>query len=118
MNRITIATVFAFLAAVGSTGCFAQSTTTTTEGNGTYEQNAPSDPADPADPNERAEQVAGANGPIQTLELEFAPSDPATEQQGPFPEPWIRVMGPFPEPWNGSTAEPGSGNNGNDPNKP
>lgn len=122
MNRITITSVFAFLTAAGSMGCLGQSTTTT-EGSGTYEQTAPSEPSSPRSSTDvEGEQVKGANGqPVQTLELEFvAPSTPpGTEQQGPFPEPWIRVMGPFPEPWNGNTAEPaGTGSNGNDPNNP
>jgi len=115
MNRITIVSVFAFLTAAGSMGCLGQSITTT-EASGTYEQTAQSEPADV-----ETEQVAAGKGqPVKTLELEFAPNTPpGTEQQGPFPEPWIRVMGPFPEPWHGNTAEPaGNGSNGNDPNKP
>lgn len=119
MNRITIISVFAFLTATGSVGCLGQSTTTT-EGSGTYEQTAQSEPG--SAPDVEGEQVKGAKGqPVQTLELEFAPNNtpPGTEQQGPFPEPWIRVMGPFPEPWHGTAAEPGStGNSGSDPNKP
>ena len=122
MNRITIVSVFTILTALtalASVGCIGESTTIT-QGTTEQEQKAAHSPSSPG----TGKQVAEAKGqPVQMLELEFAPANtpPGTQEQGPFPEPWIRVMGPFPEPWHGKASEPaGSGNSGSgtDPNKP
>lgn len=94
ITRISIARVLPVLAIIVaslSTGCTAETSTST----GTDESSIVSDRAHDV-ANGDVDNAEYRGGPAKALELKTRLDE---EGQGPHPEPWLDQQGPHPEPW-------------------